>query len=275
MKDIAVLINFYKEDLSENEILSYKRCLKVLGSYDLYLLGPEGVKLDIYEKYAPGIKKHLVKEELFAGLKNYSKYMLSEQFYYDFKDYKRILIYQFDCWVFENELEYWASTDYDFIGAPLFEKWGKNTNFKFYGVGNGGFSLRNPQNFYYVARNWERLLSYQGIWKSQFIHKGKQKVKLTISKLLSQLTFYSYHTPLNTIFDQLDDCIWGIFLSKENNLLKTPKPEEALKFSMEVHPAFLYKKNNNRLPFGCHAWEKYDKEFWLQFIPANEKQIKV
>lgn len=42
--------------------------------------------------------------------------------------------------------------------------------------------------------------------------------------------------------------------------------EIALKFSFETTPKQLYKRNNEQLPFGCHAWEKYDPEFWKPFI---------
>ncbi|MCI8402870.1 MAG: hypothetical protein HFI38_12410 [Lachnospiraceae bacterium] len=36
----------------------------------------------------------------------------------------------------------------------------------------------------------------------------------------------------------------------------------ALKFSFEQDVRQCYEQNNNELPFGCHAWEKYDFDFW-------------
>ena len=45
------------------------------------------------------------------------------------------------------------------------------------------------------------------------------------------------------------------------------KPEEAIAFSFELSPSYLYKLNGNYLPFGCHAWYKYEYEnFWKQHI---------
>ena len=41
---------------------------------------------------------------------------------------------------------------------------------------------------------------------------------------------------------------------------------DALRFSFEVNPKSLYKMNNDKLPFGCHGWRKYDPDFWKQFI---------
>jgi hypothetical protein len=42
--------------------------------------------------------------------------------------------------------------------------------------------------------------------------------------------------------------------------------EVALKFGFECVPRYCYRLNNNELPFGCHAWEKYDKKFWEPFL---------
>lgn len=43
----------------------------------------------------------------------------------------------------------------------------------------------------------------------------------------------------------------------------------ALEFSIETHVRKCFKINGRRLPFGCHAWEKYDFLFWKPYI---EKQ---
>lgn len=42
--------------------------------------------------------------------------------------------------------------------------------------------------------------------------------------------------------------------------------ELALRFSFECVPRYCFEKNNNNLPFGCHAWQKYDKKFWEPYL---------
>lgn len=43
-------------------------------------------------------------------------------------------------------------------------------------------------------------------------------------------------------------------------------PKEALEFAFERFPSEMY-KITGKLPFGCHAWEKYEYEsFWKKFI---------
>ena len=37
-----------------------------------------------------------------------------------------------------------------------------------------------------------------------------------------------------------------------------PPFDVALKFAFEVNPSYLYDINNEKLPFGCHAFEKYE-----------------
>ncbi len=267
MKKTAILINFYKKDLTDNEILSLKQCITILGKNDLYLLGPDNIEMDIYLKYTPNAKQYLVESSLFKGAQNYSKYLLSETFYQNFLDYDRILIYQLDCYVFNDELDHWASQNYDYIGSPFFESFDLNKNKEFLGVGNGGFSLRNPQTIYRILINWERLFTYKNIVKSKFLKRKRLKLKLVLYKTISLITFFKFHTPLNEVLNKYpEDVLLGLVLSREFCLLKTPSPETASKFSIEVNAKYLFEMNGKKLPFGCHAWEKYEKEFWEPYI---------
>lgn len=46
-----------------------------------------------------------------------------------------------------------------------------------------------------------------------------------------------------------------------------PPFDVALKFAFEVNPSYLYDINNEKLPFGCHAFEKYEyNTFWQKHI---------
>lgn len=60
--------------------------------------------------------------------------------------------------------------------------------------------------------------------------------------------------------------IWSVLIPKVFVDFKVCPPDDALNFSMEMHPRLLYEMNNCRLPMGVHAWEKYDWEFWRNFI---------
>ena len=65
-----------------------------------------------------------------------------------------------------------------------------------------------------------------------------------------------------------EDIVFSIF---SKNI---PDKKQALSFSIECYPEKCVKENNNRLPFGCHAWYKcgggntglYNDLFWLKKI---------
>lgn len=52
-----------------------------------------------------------------------------------------------------------------------------------------------------------------------------------------------------------EDEVWSLLFNKEGNI---PSALEAINFSFELYPTFLYNLNNNKLPFGCHAWYLYN-----------------
>lgn len=49
--------------------------------------------------------------------------------------------------------------------------------------------------------------------------------------------------------------------------------ETALEFSFEGEVRRCFAANGNRLPFGCHAWEKYDLAFWKPYIEGYGHRI--
>jgi hypothetical protein len=46
--------------------------------------------------------------------------------------------------------------------------------------------------------------------------------------------------------------------------------EVALRFAFDEVPRVCFEMNNYRLPFGCHAWFKSDREFWEPYLVKEE-----
>ena len=63
-----------------------------------------------------------------------------------------------------------------------------------------------------------------------------------------------------------EDVFWSLYVPSLNPFFKLPNIYTALKFSFEKFPSKCFKENNQQLPFGCHAWGKYEFEFWKPFI---------
>ena len=152
-KLVAVIIPIYRTNLSKTEQMSLNQCVKVLGDFDIVFVKPK--KLNSTSINFDGkIKAESFPVKYFKNLYGYNSLMLAEDFYRRFLDYKYILIYQLDAFVFKNELISWCNKGYDYLGAPWIAS--PNTNFKkffglfdskrkkerqkiFFKVGNGGF----------------------------------------------------------------------------------------------------------------------------------------
>jgi hypothetical protein len=261
MSLVSVVIPIYKSQPSETEIKSFEQCIKILKKYNVSLVCPNSLDLTYYKSLASKLDKKIAldrfDDKYFLSIKDYNKLMLSFEFYERFIKFKYILIYQLDAWVFRDELEYWCNQKYDYIGAPWYFKgankwahlkeirdslpfWSKyRVVFKFFlfrdrMVGNGGFSLRKVQSHLNMIKKFEKKI---GQWKLY------------------------------------EDLFWAMFVKSYDFSFTIPGIKKALNFSIESQPGFAIKKNNLKLPFGCHAWPKYD--FWKQFIPIENNKIKI
>jgi Protein of unknown function (DUF5672) len=247
---VAVIIPIYKEQLTDFEILSLKQCFKILFKYQIIFVAPPNINFNAYLPFCSGNYQISYFENIyFQNIAGYNKLMLSTDFYRKFLYYKFILIYQLDAFVFKDDLKYWCKQNYDFIGAPhcphknlpgemqflknytkLLKLVGKVFGLKreISNVGNGGLSLRKTKSCYLLLK----ILNH--------------KVKEWGDK--NEDGFFKY---------------WGNLFYP---FFLLPKDEVALKFSIEISPKESLKKLNNILPFGCHAFEKYNWEIWKPFI---------
>jgi hypothetical protein len=242
-KEVAVVIPIYKSQMTPFEEISFDRCLKILGRYPLILMSPQGLDLTNYLQRAPGAEVRRFEPTHFSSVAAYDRLMLKKSFYDRFHDYRYILIYQLDAFVFSDQLESWCAKGFDYVGAPwldepdldklaaetgrmrrMFPAWAKRLNVS---VGNGGLSLRKVRSF----RSW-------------------------LSILGGRAHGWPYH----------EDAFWGLYVASFYPLFRVPKFNQALKFSFELSPAKCFELNNRELPFGCHAWEKYDIDFWRPFF---------
>ena len=143
-----------------------------------------------------------------------------------------------DAFVFKDELKYWCNLGYDYIGAPWFDRYHESTmDSPIIGVGNGGFSLRRVTKFYLG---------------SKIAHLLRPDLK----KLNVQ-----------------EDMYWVNHIAPYFPGFKVAPIDIALKFAFENHPKRCLELNQNKLPFGVHAWHKYDLDFWRPFIEAEGYEI--
>ena len=99
-KSIVIVIPVYKRELSENERISLEQCVNILSDYALVIVKPESLSIDNWMMKYPLLKTESFADQYFKGIRAYNRLVLSEEFYQRFSDYKYMLIYQLDAYVF-------------------------------------------------------------------------------------------------------------------------------------------------------------------------------
>jgi len=256
---VIILVISHKSILLEAEINSLRQLYKILGHYPIKFICPEGLDVSSYSSIRYKIEFDFVDKKWLSNYWLFNRFKLSPQFYNNYRGYKYILFYEPDAWVFKDELEFWCSMEYDYIGAPWFEGWhDANRNSQITGVGNGGFSLRKVKSTYKIL---QRMKLYSIIYNLLLYNrclKVLNKDNFIIKRLIKYLD-KRRDTGINEDYQIY-------LLSKVYSWYNIAPVNVALRFSFDVNPATLYKMNNNNLPFGCHGWNRYETEFWEQFI---------
>lgn len=285
MNSVIVLIPTYKSIPSLKESISFKQCLNILSNHSICIVTHRHLDLFYYTSLMNeanvDFKIEFFDVKYFESESSYNILLLSLDFYKQFEKYNYMLIYQLDAYIFRDELALWCAKGYDIIGAPLIEdKYGVGKKY-FLNDFNGGFSLRKIE--YCI-----KLLSYKGpiikpskvyeITKKEFNTSFLKKTVYTLFRSLGRQNNIKYFINKNYINEDLLFTL-GLHISWINSHIneneswifpKLPNISTAINFAFERYPAYLFELNNNELPFGCHAWEKYEYEtFWRKYIVAK------
>jgi hypothetical protein len=264
MKKVVIVVPVHKlfYQLTQNELRSLKQLNSVLCDHTICIVASQNFSVNAYEQFF-GRQYILVerfKEEYFKNIKSYNRLCLSKEFYERFLDYEYMLVYQPDAYIFSNELKHWMQQGYDYIGAPFHENNREPFDLKLWSVGNGGFSLRAVNKCY-------QLLTKIELYYSAVKLLNKLKCKRFVTKAFIKLGLFNFAIIENIKLNRYnEDCVFGILSKQIDRNFTVASLEVAWQFSFEAHPALLYKLNNNKLPFGCHGWDKYEPEFWKNFI---------
>ena len=156
IRDVVVVIPMYRENLTSSENVALSQVKHVLYDYPIYLIMPKKMEKN---NLFPELYKEFFSDEYFVSAKSYSKLMMETDFYKRFNNYKYILIYQLDAFVFSDRLKEFCALDYDYIGAPT-----PRSQWKYCGrIGNGGLSLRKVEKCINVTNDKERIFRMSGM----------------------------------------------------------------------------------------------------------------
>lgn len=256
MKNVAVVVPIYQKALSSTEKISLE-CLKekLDGEYDIFISTHKELKETIKKNTLLKDYPLIFFPKKFFTYQGYNTLLKSPLFYSNFTNYRYILIYQPDCLVFKKSLNYWANKKIDYVGAPWFIK--KKNKPKLIGVGNGGLSLRKVSSFLRVSK----LYSKRRIKLKIFIKNLLPSIFVLFHKLFISRNYPKYHVGCRN-----EDIFWSYAAKQISPDFTVADQDDALKFAFEKYPRLCFEKNGRQLPFGCHAFQKYDFKFWKNFI---------
>lgn len=261
-KQAVVVVPCYRVPLRDTERTSLQQCVKVLGSHPIVLIVPANLNVTSIQQEFPSVTFKKFPSAYFKSIESYNKLMMSPSFYRRFEDYRFMLICQLDAYVFSDQLEYWCKKDYDYIGAPWFKGYHRaKPGDPAIGVGNGGFSLRKIESFIRVLTLFSRIKDVPQLMEE---FRSKKSIS-SFWKLILNLTVKNNTYHLLNDYKMNEDHYMYHVISKKLSWFKIPPVEEALEFAVETNPSYHIERMG-KLPFGCHAWPRFEPEFWKKYI---------
>jgi hypothetical protein len=261
----AVVTPIYKAILDQDEALALSHNLNILAQSPWILIHPPSNRSLIEEIISQHPKISITSIELgahnFVSIASYNKMLLSSFFYRQFEAYTHILIAQLDTLIFADQFSNWVNLGYAYMGSPWYLGIDNpNRPLQWLGGGNGGLSLRHvqasldvlarPRWLYRAIRRYEHQ-SLPGEWLRAEL------------RALRQLLERSNGTSLTP--KMYEDLFWSFIAPRLNPAFSVAPPEIAIDFAWELHPRAQYQQRG-QLPFGCHAWQRYDRAFWLDIL---------
>lgn len=266
MRAAAVAIPLHRLPLTGDEEVSLRVSREVLGKHQRFFLIPSDMAVP--EGFLQGEKVIRYPGKYFTYPHGYNRLLMSSCFYRSFVGFSHILLYQLDCLVFRDDLDAWCAKNYDYVGSPWLDDYGQQAGEKpVWRVGNGGFSLRKVETSRAVLATRIRRGSLFPVPPIHLPKPGFTDWLVTnIHKRIKQ------HLNLWTVEDELgnygenEDRFWALDVFRVRPGYTKPDVEEAFRFGFEIDPRRCFERTKGKLPFGCHAWWKHDREFWEQAL---------
>ena len=273
-KTVAIVVPLSsRAELLPEEEVSMRHLLHFLGRYDKYLIAPPDVRIA-----HAGFKLVHFHRKFFGSAAAHNRLLMWPGFYRAFEDYRYILIYHLDSLVLSDEIMKWCQTGLDYIGAPWLPcpdtPWVKEPR-----VGNGGFTLMKVENVLKVLHNRHRQepLSYwvdmvlRNISRLRNLFRVLEWLQPAFphSKIINRPLEHLRRTQRPDIHGCNNDFFWSFDATRYLPEFKIAEVEEGLRFAFEAAPRRCFELTGGQMPFGCHAWTKFDPGFWEPHLLAH------
>jgi hypothetical protein len=243
----AVAVSSPRAELDRDERTSLSRLRSVLGHRDIFAVRPAGEA-----RLFHGLPVKPFPAPYFRSLRAHQRLLMSREFYEAFGAYEFVLVYHLDSLVLSDELDEWCEAGWDNIGAP-WTRIGADGSLVLTGVGNGGFALRRVSSCVRVARGAE-------------LRRHRLRVHAWFAGRLLRRAVRRREVPAIRDAYLTEDKFWGELSPRLDPTFRVAPPDVALRFAFETNPRACFELNGRRLPFGCHKWWHYDREFWEAYL---------
>jgi hypothetical protein len=276
LPNVAIIVPLSRRSvLLPEEEISVRHLCHYLPGYDKYLVAAAGdaVRHD-------GFRVVTFPRVFFGSVAAHNRLLLSPSFYRAFRRYEYILIHHLDSLVLSNQLRRWCEAGWDYIGAPWLPcadtPWVREPR-----VGNGGFTLMRVQSAIQVL--YRRYRSRPSLYaadvilrhtrQSGWLLKGLERFHRVLPlPMVARFLEYRDKTDNPASNGYNSDFFWSFDAARYVPTFKVAPVAEGLQFAFEAAPRMCFELNHKRLPFGCHAWTKFDRAFWEPYLlPPAER----
>lgn len=280
MSSVIITITTHKSKPNQLELISFKQALKVLNRRKFSLVVPENLNVDFYIKL---FKSHNIdfqidffENKYFGTIANYSRLVLSKDFYGRFSKFEYLLIYHLDAFVFRDELDFWCRQGYDYYAPPWFKGFDNKSKTKeLWFVGCGGFCLRKVEACLRILNEDKIQIPFFSLY-NYYTKNDNSTIKLLKIPYIFLMSLGYKNNKAHYLNNfPGEDVFWCYFTTKIKNPLNVLPLSDSVSFGFDGNPEILFNYTKQKLPFGCHAWFKYDVKnlkFWSKHI-ENEGHI--
>lgn len=269
LQSVTVVIPLYRNQLNDIERWAVERNMRVLApGRDIVVVCPHGLDLSPLDDLL-GIEAGRCRVERFApyffdGRRGYNRFMLSSELYSRFVDSEFIVVCQTDVALFHDNLDYWCSLDYDYIGAPWLPARNEVEGWNI--IKRGAYKLR---------RGWARLKSgFDPVMLKWKVGNGGFSLRRT-GAMLRVLEEHGHEievmTDATTGVAGFEDVVWSVRVNELwHGSLRIPDAATAARFSIEGHPEMAMRLTGGELPMGTHAFNRRrNRAFWSNYLDFN------
>jgi hypothetical protein len=260
-RSCAVVVPVYRTGLSDDERLSLRHLDHFLPEVEKILAIPE--MLDFGRR---GYRKACFPPAFFDSIAGYNQLLLSRRFYNRFKDYEFILIHQLDAIILSSDVERFLGMGVDYLGAPWIAYDAAGAP-HLTGVGNGGLSLRRVSAFRRLLGSRARTTTPQEYYRRGYSEAPLGRRAIGLAKAGAKAL--GIRNSIRRTIRELrgyEDWFIAAEAQKYSPAFALGSVEQALAFAFEKEPRFCFEQAGGRMPFGAHAWGRYDRAFWEPYL---------